>query len=388
MLKHIQIQGYKCLKSADLELSNLNIFAGPNSSGKSSTIQTLLLLRQSATEQKRVPTLSLSGELYEGGTAADVLHPESNYRIHCNISNDTKRFEYQFEWARATEGQTHARSLSAFDASCEELLPELAGADFIYLNAERSRPSAFFDIPSDRVGLAGKLGKHGEFLVAQLARASSGTNVVDWGTHPFWLRERLVSAPKLLDHIDLSDEVTKSEGRIDLLTKEVLSWIMPGAYFDATESVRTDAAILDFVRDRNQTSARVRPTHMGFGLTYALPVIAAGFFTPPGGVIIVENPEAHLHPFSQSRLGVLLAIMAASGRQVFIETHSDHFVNGVRIAVASGLISPEQLKIHFFRPPFAGTTADIVSIDCDAKGRLSEWPDGFFDQIENDLARI
>src|ERR1700748_1612830 len=90
MLKHIYIQGYKCLKKADFDTSNLNIFAGPNSSGKSSAIQMLLLLRQSATEHEKVPGLSLSGELYEGGTATDVLHPESNYNIHCSLNNDIK----------------------------------------------------------------------------------------------------------------------------------------------------------------------------------------------------------------------------------------------------------------------------------------------------------
>lgn len=388
MLTHIHIEGYKCLKKAKLAASHLNIFAGPNSSGKSSTIQILLLLRQSATEQRKVPSLSLSGELYEGGTAADVLHPESNYKIYCKLLSDTKSFEYQFAWVRDAEGNSHVRSLSALNNSCGELLPELAGPDFIYLNAERSRPRVLFEIPSDRVGLAGILGKYGEFTAARLARASSGTNVVDWNNESIGLQQRLKSAPKYFDHVEFSDEFIKSEGRIDLLTRQMLSWIMPGAYFDVTENTRTDAAVLDFVRDRKQTSVKVRPTHMGFGLTYVLPIIASGFFAPPGGVVIVENPEAHLHPYSQSRLGILLAIIAASGRQVFVETHSDHFVNGVRIAIAHGLISFNHLKIHFFRPPIEGTTADIVSIDCDKKGRMSDWPVGFFDQIENDLSKI
>jgi predicted ATPase len=388
MLTKIHIQGYKCLKNAEIATANLNIFAGPNSSGKSSTIQMLLLLRQSATEQRRISSLSLTGELYEGGTATDVLHPESSYKVQCNLTSETNSFAYQFEWVRGDEGNSHVRSLSALPNSCGELLPELAGPDFIYLNAERSRPRVFFEIPPDRVGLAGKLGKHGEYTSARLARASVGINVVDWNNESIGLQQRLKSAPKLLDQLEFSDELIKSEGRIDLLTKQMLSWIMPGAYFDVTENERTDSAVLDYVRDRNQTSAKVRPTHMGFGLTYALPVIASGFLTPPGGLIIVENPEAHLHPYSQSRLGVLLAMIAASKRQVFVETHSDHFVNGVRVAIAQKLISSNNLKIHFFRPPIQGTTSDIVSIDCDERGRMSKWPDGFFDQIENDLSKI
>lgn len=387
MLNSIHIKGYKCLIDASIKTSCLNIFAGPNSSGKSSTIQALLLLRQSTTEQQKVLSLNLSGELYEGGTAADVLHPESNYCISCTLITDSQNC-YQFKWARNSEKKRHSRSLSALAGSTEILIPELASPHFIYLNAERSRPKVFFELPSDRVGLAGVLGKHGEFTTARLAQAASlGQTIEGWASSTD-LQDRLKAGPKQIDHIDISEELLRSEGRIDLITKQMLNWVMPGAYFNATENAATDTAVLDFVRDRNKTSAKVRPTHMGFGLTYALPVIVAGFFTPPGGIVIVENPEAHLHPFSQSRLGVLLAIIAASGRQVFIETHSDHFMNGVRVAVAQKLISPNLVKTHFFRPPIDGTTSDIVSIDCDENGRMNEWPSGFFDQIENDLSQL
>lgn len=387
MIEKIRIAGYKCLREVSLETSNLNIFAGPNSSGKSSTIQVLLLLRQSTLDDQKIPSLNLSGELYEGGTAADILHPESNYRIGCEFLTGSANFGYEFQWIRSSDANQHSRSLSSVESSAPKLLRELAGPDFIYLNAERSRPKVSFELPSDRIGAAGILGKHGEFTAARLARASFGQNVIDWQL-PDGLQERLKVAPLRLDSLQISDELSKSEGRIDLVTKQMLNWIMPGAYFDATEVAATDTAILEYLRDRAKASAKVRPTHMGFGLTYALPVIAAGFFAPPGATIIVENPEAHLHPYSQSRLGVLLALVAASGRQVFVETHSDHVVNGVRVAVAHKLIDSSLVRTHFFRPPLQGTTADVVSIACDTNGRMDKWPAGFFDQIESDLSKI
>ena len=77
---------------------------------------------------------------------------------------------------------------------------------------------------------------------------------------------------------------------------------------------------------------RMRPTNMGFGVSYALPVITAGLLAPAGSLLVVENPEAHLHPAGQSRVGRFLAHLAASGVQVVAETHSDHVLNGVRLA--------------------------------------------------------
>ena len=63
---------------------------------------------------------------------------------------------------------------------------------------------------------------------------------------------------------------------------------------------------------------------------------------------MVENPEAHLHPSAQAAMGEFLAISAASGIQVILETHSDHVLNGIRRAVKKGLITHHDVAIHFF----------------------------------------
>lgn len=98
---------------------------------------------------------------------------------------------------------------------------------------------------------------------------------------------------------------------------------------------------------------------------------------------MVENPEAHLHPAGQSRLGGFLARVAGSGVQVLIETHSDHVVNGVRLAVAAErTIAADDTIVHFFGE------GEPAVIELNEHGRLTEWPDGFFDQIENDLGRL
>ena len=94
-----------------------------------------------------------------------------------------------------------------------------------------------------------------------------------------------------------------------------------------------------------------RAPNAGFGISYALPIVVAALRAAAGGLLLVENPEAHLHPAGQSRIGGFLARVAADGVQVFVETHSDHVLNGIRVAVADGsaALLPEQAAIHFFR---------------------------------------
>ncbi|MBF0108648.1 MAG: DUF3696 domain-containing protein [Magnetococcales bacterium] len=132
----------------------------------------------------------------------------------------------------------------------------------------------------------------------------------------------------------------------------------------------------------------VRPANTGFGLTYCLPIVVAGLLARPGSLFIVDSPEAHLHPAAQSAMGQFLARLAAQGIQVVIETHSDHIINGIRLAA----VHPEhpfqsrEAQFHFL-----DRNDDELrhhSITMTASGGLSEYPGRFFDQSEIDLRRI
>lgn len=68
----------------------------------------------------------------------------------------------------------------------------------------------------------------------------------------------------------------------------------------------------------------------------------------PGDMVLIENPESHLHPKGQSAIGRLLAATAANGVQIFCESHSDHIINGVRVAVKEGIIQQNQLAVYYF----------------------------------------
>ena len=202
------------------------------------------------------------------------------------------------------------------------------------------------------------------------------------------VESKFLTALSNLDGDALIPDFQTSEGSLFRLANVMLGWIVPGAVFIASEMTT-----LILRRWRLQEMRRVRRQrqgllYVGFGLSYALPIIVGALALSGGGVLLAENPEAHLHPFSQSRMGAFLALMAATNRQIFVETHSDHVVNGIRLAVRHKLVSPESVRIYFFRNSLAAEQSEISEITVDDGGGVASWPPGFFDQIEQDLSKL
>jgi predicted ATPase len=128
-----------------------------------------------------------------------------------------------------------------------------------------------------------------------------------------------------------------------------------------------------------------KPTNMGFGVTYALPVVLAGLTAGPMGILIVENPEAHLHPAGQSKMGLFLASMAAANVQIVVETHSDHVLNGIRRAIGEqNVLRPNQAIVHYFE----SGPVEPKALEFSESGGVSSWPQGFFDQYQLDVAAL
>lgn len=387
MITQLSISGYKALNnSPELSVKHLNILAGANASGKSSLIQVLLLLRQSLTREGKVEELLLSGDLYEAGTAQDVFHPNCGRKIEITLKDGSRAYNYEFGLDREKgDATSDRRLLSKGEVSAPPVLGDNTGA-FCYVNAERVGPRVTYGLPSKGKELAGIVGKFGEFTTAVLARAARNVTCVSHWNESFI--DAISTAVQRLDEIDLRADLTTSEGRLDLVCNYLLNWIIPGAQFDASESHATDSSTLNFIRDSNASKTATRPTHIGFGLTYALPIITAALALKSEGLLIIENPEAHLHPFSQSRMGVFLALMAAQKRQIIVETHSDHIINGIRLAIKLGGLDHNLVTLNSFNHSSDLMTTEIDQIGISKNGRPDRWPEGFFDQIENDLMRL
>ena len=177
-------------------------------------------------------------------------------------------------------------------------------------------------------------------------------------------------------------------GRGRRLTDVANQWLQdvsPGVQLQLDEETESIIAGFSFDRPGDGRTRPYRATNVGFGLSYVLSVVLA-LLAKPGTLCLIENPESHLHPRGQTKLGELAARAAKAGVQVFVETHSDHFMDGVRIAVRDGLIAPEDVAFHYFERQDG--KAVVTSPQVDADGRLSEWPAGFFNQHEENLMRL
>ena len=152
-----------------------------------------------------------------------------------------------------------------------------------------------------------------------------------------------------------------------------------------------------------------RATNAGFGISYILPIVLMGlaltiekeinidasdgildwlnFFKENYPILIVENPEAHLHPRGQTAMGQFLARVASCGVIVVVETHSDHLIDGIRIAVKNKVLDSEELSVSYLNLDDDGNT-QITEIKTNSNGKFDFWPSGFFDQTLVNLREL
>lgn len=116
----------------------------------------------------------------------------------------------------------------------------------------------------------------------------------------------------------------------------------------------------------------------------AWPIVAAVLSLAPGSLLLLEHPETRLHSKAQVKLGELFSLAASAGIQVVLETHSDHLLNGIRLAVHGGRLAPEDVQLNFLSLNRRRLT-EVVSPRIDRNGRIDQWPEGFFDNWENSL---
>ncbi|MGH4016463.1 MAG: DUF3696 domain-containing protein [Pseudonocardiaceae bacterium] len=353
------MRNFKRFRSVELNLRPMTVLTGLNGTGKSTSIQALLLVRQIA-EDLGASVVQLNGPygLALGGSQ-DVLRfdaegDEIEINLHCAGT------DYHYRFSSPGDRYPHLHVSARPETPPVEL--SRTGPEFVYLMAERLGPRDLLSVTSVETAHVG-VGEQGQYTAQVLAEHETST----------------VRAP--LRHPNTEHGVTTLRTQVEAWASDIISPVQITAQWPPGLS----ASVLRF-QEPGLMSEPIRPANMGFGFSYALPVIVAGLLAPENGVLLVENPEAHLHPAGQSRLGRFLARVAGSGVQVVIETHSDHTVNGVRLAVAEEqTIDSQDVIVHFFGKAGDGHP---VSIDLTEHGRLSAWPEGFFDQIETDLGRL
>ena len=364
-IKEINISNFKCFSSNQLCLADLTVLAGLNSAGKSSVIQSLLLLRQSKLcSHSPNFQLCLNGELTKVGTFKDALREsadgdEIGFGIRADASTLSGTWSPDAINVKISDDDIYNANLFTADQIEDE------GINFCYLSAERIGPRTFFDAYNESQTSLNLLGTQGQYAFSYLG---------------------------LKGLLPIANRSMADDKQSKQLSSQVGTWLgelSPGIRATAEPIWEMDLTKLTYSYDlKDGRSREYRATNVGFGLTYTLPIIIAILSIKPGGLLLLENPEAHLHPKGQTILGTMLAQAAASGIQVIVETHSDHLINGIRVAISRGNLDNEKAVVHFFSRMKKCPVPVVNSLTINKRGNMSEWPKDFLSEWEGNLVEL
>jgi predicted ATPase len=184
----------------------------------------------------------------------------------------------------------------------------------------------------------------------------------------------------LVENSDAIHSAGVTRGLLDQ-TNAWLGEIAPGTELEVADIAGTDFVRLAFHQQgADIRSGPQRATNVGFGLTHALPIIVACLTASRGDLLLIENPESHLHPSAQAAVGRLCGLATRSGAQVIVETHSDHVLNAIRLIVKDGALEEDDVLIHFFTRPNRALQPTYETTRIGPDGMIGYWPRGFFDE--------
>jgi predicted ATPase len=369
---YLKIENFKCFTKANISLNGLTIMAGANGNGKSTAIQALLYLRR---------TIEHCGEWKDNTyhlNDINGLNVPLNGVYCLSLGNSNYILNQNYYTKLLQLGIFNEHTSTTVDYAVDESSPRLWLSpirvvkehdsdlpiylqEFYYLNAERVGPRIsqelrFFDYPN--------AGWQGE-TTAQILDLDKGYYKI--------VEERCFPNSK---SVYIKDQVNFW-----------LDFIIKGVKVKVETSDKTLSSQI-LLENRYTFSEPTFATNLGFGVSYILPILATGLIAKKGSFFIVENPEAHLHPSAQSKIGRFLAMVAKAGVNVIVETHSDHVINGIQIAAAKNEIDNNLITINYFRNAEEENQPNVLPIAITQKGELSEWPSGFFDQTQIDFAEL
>lgn len=382
MIKKLEVCGFKSFKDVKVDMRPLTVLCGTNGSGKSSVMQLLLLLNENAVSGGRIKDAKLNSDLLDLGKQSDVLYRWASTR-QCSfkVDSDMGIFLAQADLDSSEDDFITLKSLS----SSEQALVDWLRNNIRYLSSDRLSPRTHHKKSSFEVKKR-NVGRNGENAVAIFM--SNGDELV----------------PEELCHKMQSDaEIDKTlKGQVNAWMREISSGVSLVA--------RANGDQVDLQVDYGGVALEkgFRPENVGFGISYALPVLVMVLTAKRGDCLLIENPGAHLHPQGQAQIGRLLAMAAAYGIQLIIETHSDHVINGIRVACKqicdckpewcsedqSGVRYYNGAVINFFRrvpleaDVYVENYTQIDRIRIESNGEVECYPEGFLDEWPNQMGEL
>ena len=422
MLTHIRAKNFKSwADSGEVQLAPLTGFFGTNSSGKSSLLQMLLLLKQTIGSEE-VLFFGDESSLVNLGSFGDVIHGHQqnswlSFAFSCKLSH--LRAPYKIP----ADDSLRERLIDHFAFDCE--LRDEKGE----LVVEKLR---YFVPPgSERVALAYRKGR---LLFENLAGETSERKVNCYGapsSRPLGskygeeLRRYLSAFEALFFHVyylgptrvipqrryhwegeqpegigQWGDETIDAllSARIDRLTtrgengdvpieERISAWLREMALahsFSLKRAGPRSGKNYELRVQQSPVSPPVSLVDMGYGLSQFLPVLVLCYYAPEGSTLILEQPGIHLHPKVQSRLAdLLIEVVTERNLQVLVESHSEHLLNRLQRRIAEEQISVDKTALYFCRNQRGVSACERLEVD--EFGNIANWPENFFGNEMGDL---
>lgn len=391
MLERITLAGFRsCVDTTQLVLCPLTVLAGANNTGKSSFIGALLALIQSQQAASR-HRLLLNGEWVDLGPFDELLSPDrQTFSIGVEGKTESKELSVVWDFAEDRRDRPEARVTRIDAALGEEAFAsdvDDRGAIVVSKTAQLLHPATvlrvgdpelrFLPYAADQVLAVGPY-RAPPARLSPFRDRTDGSLVGPYGQYAaeaFWQRR-----------YDSTDVLPPGVGGTDTIAGAMDAWwsyiLRDGVVVKVEEVARLGFSVrLDTSGISNRSFGQV-----GFGLSQLWPILVACLASRPGELVIIETPEAHLHPAAQHRVATLFVELARRGRQVIVETHSEHVVASACLAVKRQEIEPAAIALSFFSQVQGRTRID--RIDVDASGRRLASPDGFFDQAAEELLAL
>ena len=388
MITKLFLENFKCFKKQELTFSNLTLLTGVNSAGKSSIIQALLLIKQTFENAKEQVE-----DLYEIIKENKTLKKVNKKEIVCKLINDMI----------IKNAITSGKYIQIHNP--KSLLYDMAETDDILLKFSIDLEELFFKIDTKEKNDEEKLSIKIENL-----NIDSMSSLFSKENFSYLSANRITPAVTYLYSPNINDKQLGNEGEYSVhylysnknkdiglkglkeetaktysLLENVIKWLgRISKGIDLKPNVDENLKICSLLYSYG--GRELFPENVGFGITYSLPIILILLKANKGDIVIIENPESHLHPKAQVELARLCAKTSMEGVQIIIETHSDHFLNAIRVAIKEKLISENMLSIYFFNRE--GKNIDATEIKIDEYGKIDKWPKGFFDEWDIQLEKL
>ena len=400
MLRRLQLENFKAWKKADMRLAPLTGLFGTNSSGKTSILQFLLMLKQTVESSDRALVLNLNGNYVELGTFRDMISNfdttqaikfSIDYKtiqitnrgkvlvpciFDCQISMDEKDkvvldfYKYFYKNDNDFYSLTREAKNYIFQSSLNE-------AKVI----SKGKPQHFYGVPNDMNRGDGSIGLEVLFegieYLGPLREYPKRTYIQEFRSQIGSRGEHFVGV--ILNARTENETIEDNEGISYSLESYLAKWLRDlGLIQDFKIDSITEGGRLFEVRVRQtEKSPYVLLTDVGFGVSQILPVLTLCYYTPKGSILLMEQPEIHLHPRVQAGLAdVFIDAIKKRGVQIILESHSEHLLRRLQLRIAQEKFSSDDAALYFCE--IKEGYSELRDLQLDEFGNIKNWPDNFF----------